>query len=184
MIPATTPGQTVGPFFGFALPIAGAEHLVPPWTVGAQILRGRVIDGAGTPVPDALLEIRCPDPPRRPSSTMPRRGEAKHKGWGRCATDTRGEYAFVLPATIAVDTPFLPLVVFARGLLDRLFTRVYPPGTDPSADPFLRTLPPERARTLVATATGCTDGGQPVLRFDVRLQGADETVFLLHGGQA
>jgi len=141
-----TPGQTVGPFFGFALPRDGGEHVVAPGRSNAIRLRGRVYDGQGDPVPDALLEIW------------------QAEGFGRAATDDDGQYSFT---TLRPDGPFIAMTVFARGLLDRLFTRVY--LTD---DPFLATLPDDRGSTLLASAE--EDG----YVFDVHLQGDDETVFL------
>jgi protocatechuate 3,4-dioxygenase alpha subunit len=97
-------------------------------------------------------------------------------GWGRAATDNAGHYSFttVEPGPVDGRPGFFAMTVFARGLLDRLFTRVY---LDP-ADPFLATLPADRRSTLVAARE---DGG---LRFDVHLQGDAETVFLTYPGQS
>lgn len=165
----TTPGQTVGPFFGFALPYERGAELVPPTHPDAIHLTGHVWDGAGQPVPDALLEIwqtdRSGQVVQEPGSLH--RDGFTFTGWGRAATDNTGQYRFT---TVRPGTPFIALTVFARGLLDRLFTRVYLPGAEPDA--LLESLPEERRRTLYATA----DGDRLV--FDVRLQGADETVFL------
>lgn len=144
-----TPGQTIGPFFHGALRLA--PDLVPPGQHGAIRLRGRVLDGRGEPVPDALVEI-----------WQPAAG-----GWGRAATDAGGRYAFTVAEPRGA---FLTMAVFARGLLDRLFTRVYPP--EAAADPLLAALPPARRTTLVAARD--VDG----LVFDVVLQGPGETVFL------
>jgi protocatechuate 3,4-dioxygenase alpha subunit len=141
-----TPGQTVGPFFGMALPYDGGEDVVPR---GIE-LTGRVLDGAGEPVPDALLELW------------------QAEGFGRSATDAEGRYRF----TTATPSPFATLAVFARGLPHRLFTRVYPPGAP--LDALLASVPQDRRNTLVAQADG---GG---LSFDVRLQGEGETVFLTY----
>lgn len=172
---SATPGQTVGPFFGFALPFAGDSELVPPTHPGAIQLIGRVFDGAGAPVPDALLEIWQPDPSgaivREPGSL--RRDGFTFAGWGRACTDTTGRYRFttVRPGG---ETPFIAMTVFARGLLNRLFTRVYLPGFPP--DRLLCSLRAQRRDTLI----GVEDGR--VLNFDVRLQGPDETVFLRFPG--
>jgi protocatechuate 3,4-dioxygenase alpha subunit len=168
----TTPGQTVGPYFGFALPYPGGADLVPSTHPGAIQLTGRVLDGAGQPVPDALLEIWQTDVSgqvvHEPGSL--RRDGFTFTGWGRAATDNTGSYRFT---TVRPGTSFIALAVFARGLLDRLFTRVYLPGAAPDA--LLESLPEERRRTLYAVA----DGDR--LLFDVHLQGPDETVFLRHG---
>lgn len=152
MTPATA-GQTVGPFFGFALPHDGAERLVDPGEPGATRLAGRVLDGAGEPVPDALLELTV----SAPTGNL----------WGRAPTDPEGRYAFTVPE----PEGFLGLTVVARGLTNRLFTRIYPPG---ASDAFLDALPADRRSTLVA------DEDETGLVFDVRLQGERETVFLTY----
>ena len=141
MIP--TPSQTVGPFFGFALPF-------PDDAVSdAHGLRveGQVIDGAGEPVPDALLEMSDGDQ------------------FARCRTDTEGAFHFVVREPPA---GFLSLTILARGLLRHLTTRIYLPETEGRVP---REVDPARRHTLVALRDG------DVLRFDVRLQGEDETVF-------
>ena len=169
-----TPAQTIGPFFGFALPYDGDADLVPPGHPDAVQLIGHVLDGDGAPVPDALLEIWQADAtgeiPQRPGSRA--RDPFAFTGWGRAATDRAGWYRFttVRPGPVAGAVPFIAMTVFARGLLRHLFTRVYLPGT--ADDRLLASLPAERRATLVATADG------PRLRFDARLQGPDETVFL------
>ncbi|MFE4540324.1 protocatechuate 3,4-dioxygenase subunit alpha [Streptomyces scopuliridis] len=171
-----TPGQTVGPFFHYALPYPRGNELVPPATPGAIRLHGTVYDGAGTPVPEALVEIRQADGggrvPRAEGSL--RRDGTAFTGWGRAATDSVGRYSFTTcepgPAGPG-SAPFFSVVVFARGLLNRLFTRAYLPGT--AADPFLDSVEPARRTTLLAARE---DDGS--LRFDIRLQGDRETVFL------
>ncbi|GAA1907101.1 protocatechuate 3,4-dioxygenase subunit alpha [Nocardioides lentus] len=180
---APTPGQTVGPFYGYALPYPGDAELVAPGRADAVRLHGVVTDGEGAPVPDALLEIWQADPAgavvARPGSL--RRDGWTFTGWGRCATLDDGSYSFTTlrpGRTSDRQAPYVALTVFARGLLDRLQTRIYLPEERPgelAADPLLAALPPERRDTLVATAD---DDG---FRFDLRLQGEDETVFLTHG---
>jgi protocatechuate 3,4-dioxygenase alpha subunit len=175
----STPGQTVGPFFGLSLPYPGGSDLVPPGAPGAIRLHGRVLDGAGDPVPDALLELWQAGPDgavvRQPGSLN--RDGWTFTGWGRTATDNAGHWSFTTlrPGSGRPGAaPFFALTVFARGLLDRLRTRVYLPGDESAlaADPLLAALSPERRGTLVATAdpTGYA--------FDVVLQGERETVFL------
>ncbi len=150
-----TAGQTVGPFFGFALPYDGGPDLVAPDASGARRLSGRVLDGHGEPVPDGLLELSVTDA-----------SGAHH--WGRAPTATDGSYTFTLPEPRGA---FLALTVFARGLTNRLFTRIYLPG---AADAFLDGLPPDSRSTLVAGQD------QTGLVFDVHLQGDRETVFLAY----
>jgi protocatechuate 3,4-dioxygenase alpha subunit len=177
--PAPTPGQTVGPFFGYALPYAGGPELVPPTHAEAVRLHGRVLDGDGVPVPDALLEIWQ----SAPDGSLVQRPGSLHRdgwtftGWGRAATDGAGEYSFTTLMPGAPEpgaAPFIALTVFARGLLDRLLTRVYLPGDDAAlaSDRLLSSVPVERRGTLIARSD--PDG----YVFDVVLQGRDETVFL------
>lgn len=164
-----TPGQTVGPFFGYALPYAGDNSLVAAGSKGEIRLHGRVVDGAGNPVPDGLIELWQVDAagqvPQIAGSL--RRDGSTFTGWGRSSTDAEGHYEFT---TVLPDAPFFALTVFARGLLNRLFTRAYLPSA--SDDAFLASIPADRRHTLMATAE---DGGYV---FDIRLQGDQETVFL------
>jgi protocatechuate 3,4-dioxygenase alpha subunit len=176
-----TPGQTIGPFFGYALPFDRGNELVPPGSPGAIRLHGVVTDGAGAPVPDALLEIWQADArgvvPTSAGSL--RRDGWTFTGWGRASTDADGHYNFttVNPGATQPDSaPFIAMTVFARGLLNRLFTRVYVPDDRLVDDRLLKSVPPDRRHSLIAVSD---DDG---LRFDVRLQGADETVFLRYRG--
>ncbi|CAN5642520.1 protocatechuate 3,4-dioxygenase subunit alpha [soil metagenome] len=171
-----TPGQTIGPFFAYALPFDRGSELVPPGSPGSIRFHGVVTDGAGAPVPDALLEIWQTDAdggvPRADGSL--RRDGWTFTGWGRASTDDAGHYSFstVEPgATEPGAARFIAVTVFGRGLLNRLFTRAYLPG-EWDGDPVLASLPPERRETLIAAR------GEHGLRFDIRLQGERETVFL------
>jgi protocatechuate 3,4-dioxygenase alpha subunit len=179
-----TPGQTVGPFFHYALPYAGGEELVAPSRAGALRLHGTVFDGKGSPVPDALVEIRQADTAGRVPAVEGslRRDGMTFTGWGRASTDTGGRYAFTTlepGGATSGDTPFFSVAVFARGLLNRLFTRIYLPDVDAEADALLSALPPDRRGTLISSRE--EDGS---LRFDIRLQGDRETVFLTFPGHA
>lgn len=172
-----TPGQTVGPFFHYALPYDGDSELVPPGTPGSVRLSGLVLDGAGDPVPDALIEIWHPDPAgrviRAPGS-LHRDGHTL-TGFGRAATDRAGRYTFTTlpPGSVAPGrAPYVAMAVFARGLLHRLLTRCYLPGPEAGVDPFLASVEASRRATLVARED------ELGYVFDVRLQGEDETVFL------
>lgn len=176
-----TPGQTVGPFFGYALPFDRSSDLVPPGSPGSIWLHGVVTDGSGKPVPDALLEIWQADSDGNVpnESGALRRDGWTFTGWGRAATDDEGRYGFstVLPGSRdSSRPPFISVAIVARGLLNRLFTRIYLPGEHLARDPLLTSLPEERRSTLIATRK------DRALRFDVSLQGPSETVFLTYPG--
>ena len=178
---APTPGQTAGPFFGFALPFARGHELVDPGTPGALRVHGTVTDGAGLAVPDAMIELWQADPD---GNVMQSHGsflrDGTFTGWGRTETDRAGGYWFrtVEPGpTEPGRAAYFAVTVFARGLQNRLFTRAYVPGNDTAlgADPLLTSLPADAASTLVMAREA--DGS---LRFDIRLQGEGETVFLTY----
>jgi protocatechuate 3,4-dioxygenase alpha subunit len=175
-----TPGQTVGPFFHYGLAFDGSNELVPPTTPGRLLLHGTVYDGGGDPVPDALVEIRQADPTGHvPAVEGSLARDGRFTGWGRAATDAAGRYAFTTlePAPVlAGAAAFFSVVVFARGLLNRLFTRAYVPGPATEPDPLLQRLTPAERGTLIAIRDN--DG----LRFDIHLQGDRETVFLAFPG--
>ena len=181
-----TPGQTIGPFFGYALPYPGDRELVPRGAAGSVRLHGYVCDGDGRGVEDALLEIRQADPSGAVPATEGslRRDGCPFTGWGRSSTDTAGHYWFSTlepgPARPG-GAPFFAVAVFARGLLDRLFTRIYLPADDAvlAAEPLLAGLDAAQRRALVAEREA--DGG---LRFDIHLQGPRETPFLTFPGHS
>ena len=180
-----TPGQTIGPFFGYALPYPGDRELAPRGSAGSVRLHGYVYDGEGNGVEDALLEIRQADASGAVSAVpgSMRRGGASFTGWGRAATDPEGHYWFstVEPGPARPgSTPFLAVAVFARGLLNRLFTRIYLPAGHAvlGADPLLSTLDTGERRRMVAVREA--DGS---LRFDIHLQGPLETPVLTFPGQ-
>ncbi|MBL1098262.1 protocatechuate 3,4-dioxygenase subunit alpha [Streptomyces coffeae] len=183
-----TPSHTVGPFYGYALPFPGGGDLAPPGRPDTITVHGYVYDGAGEPVPDALIELwqSGPDGSRAGAPGSMRRDPVTggflgrngvdFTGFGRIATDPDGHWtARTLPPG-GPGAPYISVCVHARGLLHHLFTRVYFPGNAAAnaADPLLASLDPVRRETLVATA-----GPQPgSYRFDIRLQGDKETVFL------
>jgi protocatechuate 3,4-dioxygenase alpha subunit len=175
----TTPSQTVGPYLHIALSWEDGPYVVPAGTPGATWLRGRVTDGAGEPVTDGLVETWQADPDGRFDHPDDPRGAVAgptgFRGFGRCATGADGEYAIltVVPGQVPGQAPHIDVSVFARGLLDRVVTRVYfaDQADANAADPVLTSVPADRRGTLVAQPTG--DG----YRFDIRLQGDDETVF-------
>jgi protocatechuate 3,4-dioxygenase alpha subunit len=180
MAKGLTPSQTVGPFFSFALTpgrmdIAGTD-LRTPDVVGEPILiEGSVTDGAGAPVPDALIEIWQADGAGKYAD---RGSNTAFKGFGRTETPA-GRFAFrtVKPGATEAGAPHIAVNVFARGVLRQMVTRIYfadEPGN--ADDPVLKLVPEERRGTLLARPDGAADG-QRRYRFDIRLQGDDETVF-------
>jgi protocatechuate 3,4-dioxygenase, alpha subunit len=180
-----TPGQTIGPFYGYALPFDQGSELVPPGSPDAIQFHGVVTDGAGQPVPDALLEIWQADADGEiPSASGSlRRDGWTFTGWGRAATDDAGRYSFstVVPGPTAPGSaPFILVTVFARGLLNRLFTRAYLPCDELADDRLLNSLSPQRRQTLIVSREAAG------LRFDIKLQAGpqtdDETVFLSYQG--
>ncbi|MFI1101752.1 protocatechuate 3,4-dioxygenase subunit alpha [Streptomyces melanogenes] len=166
-----TPSQTIGPFYGHALPFAGGGAMAPPGHPDTLTLHGHVYDGGGEPVPDALLEFWQPGPDGsrtgKPGSLG--RNGVDFTGFGRVPTDGSGHWTLRTLAPGGV--PYLCVAVFARGLPHHLFTRVYLTG---APDPLLDSLEPELRRTLVAAPDPAARGH----RFDIHLQGPRETVFL------
>jgi protocatechuate 3,4-dioxygenase alpha subunit len=179
-----TPSQTIGPFLHIALPWPDGEFVVPDGTPGAVRISGRLYDGAGAVVPDGLVEtwqadaagrFVHPDDPRGTTDPTP----VGFRGFGRSATDADGRWSVLtvvpggLPAPDgATEAPHLDVSIFARGLLDRVVTRIYFPdeaGND--TDPVLAAVDEARRGTLVARRE---DDG---LCFDIHLQGDHETVF-------
>jgi protocatechuate 3,4-dioxygenase, alpha subunit len=180
--PEPTPSQTVGPFFHDALLGEDRSELVPPNHPRAVRIEGKVYDGAGEPVPDAMVEIwqaneagRYTDP-----TDLPHDPET-FSGFGRSGTDADGRFSFltVKPGPVpspdgSPQAPHIMVSVFARGLLKRLVTRIYFPDDSESnaQDPVLSSIEdPEFRKTLVAD----DEGG--ALRFDVHLQGDNQTAF-------
>ncbi|OLZ70389.1 protocatechuate 3,4-dioxygenase subunit alpha [Streptomyces sp. IMTB 2501] len=183
-----TPSHTIGPFYGHALPFPGGEDIAPLGHPDTITVHGYVLDGEGKPLPDALVELWGP----RPDGTVPQvdgsirrdpatggylvRNGVEFTGWGRIQTDADGHwYARTLrPGARGRNAPYLSVCVFARGLLHHLFTRIHLPGDETAlaADPLL-TRVGDRRDTLIAG-----DEGRGTYRFDIRLQGEGETVFL------
>lgn len=183
-----TPSQTVGPFFHFSLTTDQRSvcKIAGPEAKGERVCLGcRILDGDGVPVNDAMVEIwqadaagnyDHPDDPRHP---MVDKGLL---GFGRMATAPDGscEFETVKPGRVpgagnVLQAPHLNLAVFARGMLKQLYTRVYFTGEPANeADPVLALVPKERRGTLLAQPDSARPGGW---RFDIHLQGEQETVF-------
>jgi protocatechuate 3,4-dioxygenase alpha subunit len=184
-----TPAHTVGPFYGYALPFPGGAEIAPAGHPDTITVHGCVRDGAGDPVPDALLEFWGPGPDGelpRISGSLRRdpvtggflgRDGVGFTGFGRVPADADGHWAIrtLRPGARGGNAPYIGVCVFARGLTHHLFTRVYlpEPAEALTADPLLASLAPERRATLVAAAEP-----HARYRFDIRLQGESETVFL------
>jgi protocatechuate 3,4-dioxygenase alpha subunit len=192
-----TPSQTIGPFLAIGLPWPDGPFVVPEGTPGAITVSGVVLDGAGEPVPDALIEtwqaapdgsFAHPDDPRGPGAAWrPGAGAGSgFRGFGRCPTDAGGRYRIITlrPGALPgpggrTEAPHIDVSVFARGLLDRVVTRIYFPDETAAnaADPVLAAITAgDRRATLIAVAE--PGAGPGTFRFDIRLQGGRETVFL------
>ncbi len=193
-IKGITPSQTVGPFFKYGLTPDGkydwndafTSNLVIPDTSGERIrIEGRVFDGDGAPVPDALLEIWQADAQGHFADPQDKRAlpNSAFRGFGRCGTDPNGEYSFdtIKPGAVPdpdgkPQAPHILLAVFARGMLLHLYTRIYFGGEAANdTDPVLALVPADRRDTLIAAREA--GNGDAVYRFDIRLQGDNETVF-------
>jgi protocatechuate 3,4-dioxygenase alpha subunit len=153
---APTPSQTVGPFFGFALPFENDANAIDGESRGAIRVEGQVLDGAGEPVPDALVEAFQGDQ------------------FARCRTDGEGAFHLTLRMPVVSDgAPCFEITVFGRGLLRHLSTRMYFSDQEKAnrTDRVLRLVDESRRHTLIARRDG------HVVHFDIRLQGQGETVF-------
>ncbi|WP_340119440.1 protocatechuate 3,4-dioxygenase subunit alpha [Pelagibius sp. 7325] len=189
-----TPSQTVGPYFAYGLTpeqygypsltsIASAD-LRTPDVEGQRIrIEGRVFDGNGAAVNDAMIEIWQADPEGRYAHPADARGgNIAFKGFGRCGTGTDPEHRFIFDsvkpgAVDAAQAPHVNVIVFMRGLLSHLYTRLYfaDEAEANAKDPVLQSVPAERRDTLIAQHEEA--GGVAVYRFDIHMQGARETVF-------
>ncbi len=159
-----SPSQTIGPLYGFALMFEGSNEAVAPDVPGAVRIEGLILDGDGVPLswPEGFIEVW--------------EGEQ----WARGRTNEDGVYNVVVrkpaPAPTpdgTVQAPHLNVMVFARGLLKQVFTRIYFPDEPDAnaADPVLELVPPDDRHLLIASQEG------QGLRFDIRLQGENETPF-------
>jgi protocatechuate 3,4-dioxygenase, alpha subunit len=191
-MPERTPSQTVGPFLhiGLAPSQYGGKDIIGPVVAdqGVQGMRirieGRLFDGNGNILPDALVEIWQADAQghyAHPADGRPLKSNS-FRGFGRCPTDKDGSFRFetVKPGPVpgpkgAQQAPHINVGVFSRGILKRLFTRIYFADEPANAsDPILALVPADRRATLLAKPDPAKPG---VWRFDIHIQGADETVF-------
>ncbi|MDR3399522.1 MAG: protocatechuate 3,4-dioxygenase subunit alpha [Pandoraea sp.] len=188
-----TPSQTVGPYFAYGLspeqylydfksaftPVVALDR-----AEGEAIrLIGQVFDGAGNPVNDALIEVVQADAHGRYVQNADEIERTGFAGAGRCGTGTDAEYRFVIEtikpgSTAPGEAPRIDVILTMRGLLNHLFTRIYfdDEAAANEADPVLQQVPAERRHTLIARRE--VSGGRVAYRFDIRMQGDEETVFL------
>ncbi|MET0970269.1 MAG: protocatechuate 3,4-dioxygenase subunit alpha [Tardiphaga sp.] len=190
-MPGITPSQTVGPFFAYGLTPNGqytwndafTNNLLTPDVSGDKIrIEGAVYDGDGAIVPDAMLEIWQADAQGRFADPQDARAipNAGFRGFGRCGTHVTGGYSFdtIKPGAVPgadgqPQAPHIVLAIFGRGMTMQVYTRIYfddEPAT--ASDEVLNVVPADRRGTLIAKKTA-----PGVYRFDVTLQGDNETVF-------
>lgn len=188
-----TPSQTVGPYFAYGLTAKQYGYpqtsiaegvLVGDDTEGERItLIGRVLDGEGKPVSDAMVEIWQADAQGRYTHPAdPRGSNSTFIGFGRLGTGTDPQNRFmfqtVKPGAVAEgQAPHITLILFMRGLLTHLYTRVYfsDEAEANASDPVLTAVPADRRGTLIAAREAGANGVE--YRIDIHMQGPDETVF-------
>jgi protocatechuate 3,4-dioxygenase, alpha subunit len=197
-----TPSQTVGPFFAYGLAPKGrnkwdpngtyswketvGDNLITPEVTGQKIrIEGRITDGDGQPINDAMIEIWQADSQGRYAHARGNepRPNAKFTGFGRSATDKSGVFSFdtVKPGAVAgpngkPQAPHIVVCIFSRGMLRQVYTRLYfSDEAANGADQILNLVPADRRGTLFAHKQ--PGEGVPRYRFDIRVQGDNETVF-------
>lgn len=182
----TTSSQTIGPYLHIGLTWLVADNLAVPGVTGEKVaIEGRIVDGDGKPVDDAVVEFWQANAQGRyahPDDTQNKPLEPAFKGFGRMMTDKNGTFRFttIKPGRVpapggGLQAPHLNVTIFMRGLLKHLITRMYfPDETANDDDPALARVPKDRRATLIAAPI---DGKAGSLRWDVILQGMNETVF-------
>ena len=194
-----TPSQTVGPFLAYGLTPKGrcqwdpnghyswketvGDNLITPDATGQKIrIEGQIVDGDGVPINDAMIEIWQADAQGRYASPRDSRARpnTQFKGFGRSATDKNGMFGFatVKPGAVpgpkgATQAPHIVIAIYSRGMLRQVYTRLYfaDEAAANEADPVLKLVPTDRRGTLIAKKQG------DAYRFDIRMQGENETVF-------
>ena len=192
-MPKQTPSQTVGPYFAYGLtpvqygydfPSVATPVLAGDNVEGERIrIVGRVLDGNGASISDAMIEIWQADARGRYAHLADQRqGNASFLGFGRCGTGTDPQHRFVFEtikpgAPVSGQAPHINIIVFMRGLLSHAYTRMYFSDeiASNSTDPVLTTVPEDRRGTLIGHRQEDTTG--TVYRFEIRMQGEQETVF-------
>jgi protocatechuate 3,4-dioxygenase, alpha subunit len=179
-----TPSQTVGPFVAISFERTRIVDVAPESVSGDRvIIQGRVLDGGGNPVDDAVIETWQANSHGKyahPEDTREKLLESAFKGFGRVLCDRSGAFGLrtIKPGAVhgpggSPQAPHLVVLIFMRGLLKHLVTRVYFPDEPLNAqDPVLSLVPAERRHTLIAG-----NAGDATLEWNVVLQGENETVF-------
>jgi protocatechuate 3,4-dioxygenase alpha subunit len=182
----TTSSQTIGPYLHIGLTWLVTDNLVGPGVTGEKVtIEGRILDGDGTPVNDALVEIwqaNAHGKYAHPDDTRDLPQEPGFKGFGRVPTDENGGFRFttIKPGRVpgpggGLQAPHVNVLLLMRGMLKHLVTRVYFPGDPANAgDPVLESVPAQRRETLIAKPISGRPG---TLEWNVILQGERETVF-------
>lgn len=181
-----TASQTVGPYFAIGLTWLNQDNLVGPGVSGERVtIEGRVLDGDGKPVPDAMIEVwqaNAHGKYAHPEDKQDKPLETGFKGYGRIPTGDNGKFRFttIKPGPVPgpegkPQAPHIAASVFSRGLLRRLVTRIYFPDEPANAGDFvLNLVDPARRGTLIAKKAAGQSG---TLEWNVILQGPEETVF-------
>jgi protocatechuate 3,4-dioxygenase alpha subunit len=184
-LPATT-SQTVGPYFEIGFQWLNRDNLVGEGVSGERVtIQGRVVDGDGVSVPDAVLEIWQANAHGKydhPEDTQDKPLEPGFKGYGRVPTTADGMFRFatIKPGSVPgpngkEQAPHVVVSVFMRGVLRRMVTRIYfPDDARNASDAILSLVEPARRSTLIAKKAA---GGPGALEWNVVLQGPEETVF-------
>lgn len=195
-MPKQSPAQTIGPYFAYCLTPEpwgrtgiASNRLAGPKTQGEHVvIEGRVLDGAGEVVSDALIELWQANAAGRYRHPADDRDDLDlddgFTGFGRCMTDATGAFSFetVKPGRVPgpgnqIQAPHVGLIVQARGMLSHAFTRLYfsDEADANGEDPVLALVEDARRPTLIAVRE--EGAGGPIYRLDIVLQGEDETVF-------
>ena len=180
----TTASQTVGPYLKIGMATLSSDTIAPPGVLGERVaIQGKLFDGDGSPVNDGAIETWQANAKGRYASaedTQPAPIDPKFRGFGRVLTGAEGEFRIttIKPGRVpgpggVLQAPHLAVVIFMRGSLRHLFTRMYFPGEPANAeDPILKLVPAERRPTLIAKQIG-----EGALEWNIHIQGANETVF-------
>lgn len=186
-----TPSQTIGPFFAhgltpeqyrYSFTSIAQSNMVDSTVEGEHvIIRGKVFDGEGNAVNDAMLEFwQCNEKGLYVQEEQ-KPHQAGFMGFARTGTGTREDYSFevktIKPASIHGQAPHINVIVFMRGALNHQYTRIYfsDEETLNEHDPILRLVPKDRRRTLFASRE--EKNGMTIYHFDIHMQGENETVF-------